>query len=272
MITKVEARTPDGDVLVLSLDAEVGILVQEINGLDPVKASITSSKYATSDGGRLQSTRRDARNITMKLGLEPDYVVDSVRELRTRLYGFFMPEAQVSLRFYMIDGLTVDIQATVESFDSPMFTKTPTVDISLLCFEPDFLATTPTVVSGNTVSGTSETLLQYPGSSETGFEFKLNLNRSLSAFTIYCRAPNGSISTFDFAASLVSGDVLTFSTVDGNKSVILRRSGVDSSLLYAMSSQSSWLKLFPGDNHIRVYATGAAIPYTLTYTARYGGL
>jgi hypothetical protein len=78
----------------------------------------------------------------------------------------------------------------------------------------------------------------------------------------------------DFSASLVAGDIVTISTVRGNKQVTLNRGGTLSSLLYAMSSQSiNWVELIPGgDNVIRFYATGAAIPFDLTYTPRYGGL
>jgi hypothetical protein len=76
----------------------------------------------------------------------------------------------------------------------------------------------------------------------------------------------------DFAGSLVSGDVLTISTVSGNKYVTLKRASVVSSLLYGISPTSKWLEFLPGDNYIRVYATGATIPYTITYTKRYGGL
>jgi hypothetical protein len=100
----------------------------------------------------------------------------------------------------------------------------------------------------------------------------LNVNRALSAFTIYHDPPDGTLRQMDFAASLISGDVLTVSTISGNKYANLLRSGVTSSVLYGVSPQSAGPVLQPGDNYIRVYATGAAIPWNIKYTNRYGGL
>lgn len=273
MITMMEVRTPQGTLLSLPLaDTSSGIIVQEINGLDPVKATLVSSSFAMMDGAQYQTSRRDLRNITMTLGLSPDYVVNSVRDLRSRLMQFFMPKSQVSLRFYMDDGLIVDILGRVESFETPLFTQEPKVDISILCFDPDFMGTAPVDLTGSTVSTSVETHVVYEGTVETGFVFTLNVDRTLTEFTIYNRPPDNSIRSLDFQASLIAGDVLTISTIPGAKSVMLNRSGADSSLLYGMSPQSNWIEFFPGDNYLQVYAVGAAIPYGIEYTARYGGL
>lgn len=273
MITLVEARTQQGALLSLPLDdVSSGIVIQDIGGLDPVKATIVSSSFAGRDGSQYQSSKREARNITIKFGIEPDYVEDSVRDIRIRLMAFFMPKSQVSLRFYDSDGLTVEIAGRVESFDSPLFAAEPTADISIVCFDPDFIERTPVVLSGSSVSSTANTHLFYPGSIETGFKFVLNVNRSLTQFTLYNTPADNSVRVLDFAASLIAGDTVTISTVAGAKSVTLTRAGINSSLLYGMSSQSDWLEFFPGDNFYRVYAVGAAIPYSITYTTRHGGL
>jgi hypothetical protein len=75
-----------------------------------------------------------------------------------------------------------------------------------------------------------------------------------------------------FAEPLIAGDVLTISTVSGNKHATLTRAGSDSSLLFGVAPDASWINLFPGPNYIRVYTEGAAIPYTITYTSKVGGL
>jgi hypothetical protein len=273
MLSKVEVRGAQGNLLVLILEDVVeGLLVEEITGLDPVKATIVSSSFATMDGSQYQSSRRESRNITIKLGLEPDPTEDTVRTLRKRVYDFFMPKAPVDLRFFMEDGLTVNISGRVESCESAMFVEEPTVDISIINFDPDFLNLTPTVLAGSTTSTTTETLIDYDGTVETGIEFALNVNRTLGEFTIYHRLPNDEIRTLDFAASLVSGDVLKINTVTGNKGATLTRTSVVSPVMYGISPQSNWIELTSGDNHIRVYAEGAAIPYTIQYVTRYGGL
>ena len=172
----------------------------------------------------------------------------------------------------MDDGSIVDIAGRVESFESPLFSNEPKVDISIICFDSDFIDSTSVTLSGSTVSSTAETHLDYEGTIETGFVFVLHVNRSLTEFTIYNRPPDNNPRVLDVAAAMVSGDTLTISTINGSKSVLLTRSGITTSLLYAMSSQSSWVDFQPGDNYFRIYATGAAIPYTITFTPRYGGL
>lgn len=273
MITKVEVRTTLGELLTLSLeDVTSGVIVKGIEGLNPVKATIVSSSFAMLPGAQYQGSNREPRYITLKLGLEPDYNVSSVSDLRMDLYNFFLPQTQINLRIFMASGLVVNIDGMVEDFAADFFVQEPEVSIPIICFLPDLLAVNSVSVNGATVSDTTEMTVSYPGNISTGFSLVLNVNRSISAFTVYNKPPDNSVRSMDFAASLVAGDVVTISTVAGSKSVTRTRSGVTTSLLYSMSTQSPWIELMRGDNLLRVYAVGAAIPYTITYTAKYGGL
>lgn len=273
MLNKVEVRTAQGTLLTLSLaDPSNGYLVKDIGGLDPVKATMVSSSFAGLEGEQFQSSRREKRNITMKLGYLPDYSVNSVRNLRNNLYSFFMPQSNVNLRFY-VDGLTpFDIVGKVEVCDSPLFAKDPEANISILCFDSDFYNETPVSLSGNTVSTTTTTPIDYVGSLETGMTFTLNVNRSLSSFTLNNTTPDNQLQQLSVAIPLVSGDILKISTTPGAKSVMLTRGSATTSVLYAVSPQSQWLEFKQGVNQFRVYASGAAIPYTLSYVNKYGGL
>lgn len=273
MLYKVELRTPTGMLLELPLDdISNGFAVENIQGLDPGKATITSSPYAKKSGGRFQSSRRETRNILLLIGLEPDYVNHTVRDLRTQLYSYLMPENQIFLRFYDSDGLTVNIEGRVESFEIALFSQTPAVYVSILCFDPDFTALDSILISRNTVASSTEFLVEYDGTAETGINFVLNVDRSLTEFTIYHRGPDNVTTSLDVAATMASGDVVTINTVVGSKSITLLRASVLSSLMYAMPPESEWTTLKQGDNHLRVYATGAVIPFTIEYTPRYGGL
>lgn len=275
MLTMVEVRTPQGTLLSLPLaDSSSGIEVRDIGGLEAVKATLASSSFANLPGAQFQSSHRETRNITMKLGLQP--VTGSVKSLRTMLYSFLMPESTVSLRFYDEDGTTVDIAGTVETFDSPLFSADPEASISIMCFQPDFVSTVPIVVSGVSVSDSTEIVVTYNGSIKTGFEFVYTVaGHTVSEFTIYNRLPDGTTQSLDFQGGLAIGDVVTISTVTGDKSVTkVDHLGVGSSVLYAMTPQSTWLNLYPGDNHIRVYSTAleAGMDYQITYSEHYGGL
>lgn len=273
MLTKVEVRNPAGNLLTLPLeDVSDGYILKDVEGLDPVKATIISSTFASLDGVQYQTARREARNLIVKLGLEPDYSSSSVRALRSNLYNWFMTKAPVNLTFYDSDGLIVRIDGIVEDYVGPLFVKEPEAAVYITCPNPDLVELAPVTGSGNTVSTTTEFLITYNGSVETSIKFDLLLNRSLSAFTIYHRPPDNIIRSFDFMASLVNLDTLSIDTTVGQKAITLTRSGVQSSLLYGRQPGSAWFLLQPGVNHFRFYATGAAIPFNYSYTERHGGM
>lgn len=273
MLTTVEVRNPAGDLLSLPLDdISDGYVLQDVEGIDPVKATIVSSTFATLDGVQYQTARREARNLLITLGLEPDYASSSVRELRSNLYNWFMSKAAVNLRFYDSDGLVVEINGRVESLEAPLFVKEPKAVISVLCSNPDFVELDEVTGEGDTVSDTTEFLIVYNGTVETGIRFELNLDRSLTDFSIIHRPPDGIFRTLDFEASLLDLDVVTIDTNVGQKSFILSRSSVESSILYARQPGSAWFLLQPGDNYFRFYAAGDPIPFTYAFTERHGGL
>lgn len=275
MLTRVDVSTPQGDLLSFQLDdEEAPYLIQDIDGLDPVKATITTTAFAGLDGVQFQSARREARNIVITAGLNPNPLTDTVRGLRSRLYAFFMPTTKVDLTFYDDEGPDVTISGVVEDAPAPLFTQEPAMNISVMCPTPDFVDVSTThIADGMTTSSNTGRILPYSGTSKTGTVITLNVNRTLSDFTIYHQPPNDDLRQLDFSAPLVAGDVLTINSVTGSKGVTLTRGGTITSLLYGKSPQSSWIEFLPGGNNvITFYATGAGVPYTLDYVARYGGL
>lgn len=276
MLERVEIRSAQGALLTLSLDdISNGYVLEDIDGLDPTKANIISTPFAQTDGEQFQASRREKRNVTIQLVFAPDEANQTVQALRRNLYGYFMPKSKVKVRFFHDEApFVADLDAIVEDFNSPKFVKEPFAHISLLSMESDFYAPEPTTLTGATTSTSVETKVVYDGSVETGFLFRLNVNRTLSEFTIHHRPADGSLRTLAFVAPipLQAGDILEISTVTRNKFATLRRAGSSSSILFAISPQSSWINLFPGDNMLRVYAEGAAVPFQIEYTTKFGGL
>jgi len=273
MIEKVDISNALGSTLQIELgDPSTGLLVEDIGGLGPVKATVVESTSAGVDGAQLQSMRREGRDITFKINLEPDYVTETVWDLRQRVYNFFMTKMKVSLRFYMTSGLYVDIAGVVETCEPDIFTAEPAMNVSIRCSKPDFIDPNTTLTNLNTTALTVGTDINYVGSVESGIVMTLNVNRTLNEFTIYNTPPDGVLRQLDFSAALQAGDVLKISTVVGSKYVTLTRATVTSSLLYAVSPTSNWIEFFQGINKFRLYAVGAAIPYTIQYTTKYGGL
>lgn len=274
MLSKIEVTNAAGALLTLELeDISDGIILEDVDGIGPVKATIVSSSFAQQDGEQYHSSRREKRNITLKLAFRPNYDIGgTVRALRHRMYKFFMTKTPISMRFYDTEGPEVDIQGRIEDCEPTIFTIEPGMDISILCFDPDFIDVDTETISGSTTATTTETPVVYDGTVETGVVFTLNVNRTITEFTIYHRSPDGLLRSMDVAAPMVTGDVLKISTVPGNKYATLTRTGTSTSALDYVSPQAYWLELSEGDNYLRVYAEGSAIPYTIEYNTRYGGL
>lgn len=272
MLSSVEIRNAKNQSLDLSLwDPETGYPVKDIQGLDPVKAVIVTSSFATMDGVQYQTSRREARNIIFKLGMEPDYVASSVRQLRNGLYTFFMPKSQVAFRFVDESGEALSIEGRVESCDAPLFTQEPEATISIVCVNPDFYQATPYLIEAETVSNGDSLGFTYAGSVNTGFDFQMNIDRSIEGLMLYS-SDNVVVQNMEINYDFLAGDILKVCTIPNQKKVMLTRDGLEESILYALTPQSPWATIEPGNNQIRVYVEGDPIPYTITYTAKFGGL
>lgn len=272
-ISMVEVVSENSETLQFPFkDLSANYYITNIEGLDPVKAELTSSSYGTVDGAQLQATRRESRNIVITLEYNPDWESNSVRSLRQILYSNMMPESNVLLRFILSDDTVAEITGTVESFESPIFAKDPEATLSVICFKPDFYDPDQVTWPTTTAADLTENVLTYDGNIASGFLFRLLVDRELADFTLFVRGPDSIVYEMDFAAPLDDGDIVEISTVPGNKYCQLIRSGVASSLLYAISPQSDWPFLKPGANNIRVYCAGAAVDCEFIYTKMYGGL
>ncbi len=273
MLTVVEVTNPGGATLrLVPDDTENGYSVREITGLDPVTAVLTSSSLAQVDGAQPQNARRDIRNITMKLGFEPDYVDTTVASLRAVLYDFFMSKALVDIGFYIDDILFAVISGQVEDFQAPMFVSDPEADISIVCYDPDFMAPEAVVISTATVTDSTTAEIDYAGSSDCGVIFELSIDTSVGAIQLQNTTPAGNVQTFTVTYPFIADDVVTINTIPLQKSIKLLRAGFETSLLSAYDSHSDWIALQRGANFFRATASGETEDYTLTYTPRYGGL
>lgn len=274
MLRRMDVVTRRGTTLSFDIfENDSGYQIADVEGLDPVKATLSSSAYVGRDGEEYQSGRRGFRQIKLLLDLEPDFLTQTFSTLRENLYDFMMPNEFVQLRFFKDTGLEVDIDAVVESHSSPMSKDgDQQAGITFICFEPDLVDPRMVQMNSQTVSDSTVTEIDYPGSIRTGVVVILNVNRNLPGFTIYNSVEEGVLSQLDFSHALINGDQLVVSSLKGAKGITLTRAGTSSSLLYGRSVQSTWIELSKGINEFRVYAPGDPVPFTLEYVVRYGGL
>lgn len=272
MLTMVTVDGPRGTLYLPLTDASQGYVVKDIQGLDPVKATLSSSTLATMDGAIFQNARREPRNITMTIGLESDYVSNTVADLRTNLYAYLMTKGIVTFSLYKDPGEPfAKTVAIVEDVNNNMFTTDPEINVSLMCYDPDLYAPSETVLQSTSDPDGDLTQLYYPGTSETGITLDITVPSISGEVRIVNTRPDTVQQMLRVAGNFVVGDQLTIDTNPGTKRVGIKRSGIAISGLYLLDKTSSWISLQEGTNQFQVYYNGAPTPYTVRYIVKYGG-
>lgn len=274
MIEKIEVRTLFGKQLTLQMqDSDNGLFIKELEGLDPTKANIVTTSFAGRDGVQRQASRREARYPKIKLGFDPGAGL-SVSSLRDELYKLFMTKMQITLRYFRTDGLVVDVEGEIEDFVSPRNTQDPDATIHIFCFDPDFKGIVTKVANGQTVTGEDAEgrILDYAGTVETGFLFKMTVPYNVPVFSLTNIPGDNNARVLDFNYPMQAGDLIEISTVTGDKGAWVTRGGQRKSALNGVSAISDWVNLYQGENLISVFMEGAPVNFTIEYTDKYGGI
>lgn len=271
MLTMVSAQNPAaGELLLPLLDSSGGYSVKDIEGLGPVKATLTSTTLATLDGARLNNKRREPRNIILTLGLETDWVTNTVAGLRRDLYKWFAPKSEIAFNLFEDDEPFGSTLAVVESCEPNMFTADPEVVISLMCFDPDIYGDVIEIDSSTVADETTQEIV-YAGTTDAGIIFEMTFVENATSVILYNTRPDGNIQVLNLEGAFSTGDVLTINTIPGQRSATRNASGLVSSILSYLHTRSDWISLEQGSNLFRAYYNGTVTPFTLTYTNQYGG-
>lgn len=279
MLTKVEVQTRSNQFLTFDLEDEDNeYYIKDITNLDPVKAEMVSSGLASVDGDQYQSSRLGPRNPVITLGLQ-DIADNSIRALRQQLYGYFMPKSSVTLVFHDDEYKPVKLSGRVEDFSSPPFQKDPEATISVICFDPAFYELDTQVVDASIpVSGSADVSIPYSGTLDTGLVLKVTINNDAGApngIQLTMQKSAGQTELMEIRYPLVKNDVLTVSTLPGEKTVTLNRNNQVDSILYALTYQSGWISLSPGTNKLRIngpIAASRASSASISWVNKHGGL
>lgn len=272
MITSFEVQSPSGTSIGFEVsNVNNGYQVQDVEGLDPVRANIVTTSFSNMDGELYQASRREKRNIIITLGLVPDFVNRTVSQLRNALYSIMMPKSQVTLRFFRSDGSILIISGRVETFDAPLFTDNPKATISILCFDPDFQSP-ETTLAMNSISDNTLQPIPYDGSVSSGIAIVLPVTRSIAGFTATLQRDGETPTSLIYDGGLLAGDLVTVSTIPGNKFAERIRAGESTSILAGISPYSNWLYLDRGSNNFGLKIAGAPIAYSIIFNTRFGGL
>lgn len=278
MLTSIQLREEDNTTL---FTLPVGVpsssspfFVSNVDGLGPVRASITTSPYAISDGTIFQHASVPFRNIVMDVEIKPNSSMGTdVAEHRETLYEYLPPKRELNLvlvrnNFTNGNSDVLKIKAYVEAVEPSIFSNDPKVQISLICPDPHFAGYTPVIINGKL----GELLdVSSFGSASSGFLFDITLTKALSKLTI----DPGFGEPLAYTESMLVGDRIRISTVMGDKYVRRTRAGVTTNELEKITQGSMGMGL---DKRVRKFyvnkgtAAADAQNYTIRVTPKYVGL
>jgi phage-related protein len=251
------------------------IQIRNIEGLDPVKASVNTSPYGSVPGESYVGSSVPKRNIVLTVGLNPDWDDWTYEKLRRMVYHYFTPSMPTRLVFYSDDIVPVEIVGVVESVENNQFSKDPELIVSVICPDPYFTALEPVVLTGlSAAENAPVTTIDYAGSVEAGIYVKVT--------HIADPTPDEDIGIqlgltfFGVHAVVDSSNYFEMSSIPMQKYVqnINLNTGVITNLLSQIYIQqgSLWPMLQPGENEFSVYTDVNPHDWELTYFERFGGL
>lgn len=282
MLTEVKAYSSWQSAPDLLLDsmgqAETDFIqVRNIEGLSPVKASISGAPLAVTDGTSFTGANVLSRNIVLTLGLNPDWQVWSYEALRRLLYAYFIPKRLTRLRFSSDDMPDVQIDGYVEDILINQFSPDPEYQVSILCPNPHFVAVEPEIIQGQAIHemGDIETI-NYNGNVPAGIFVEVVHVADPEPESIAIQIGNPAITHFMVETSVDAMKYFQMSSVPLNKyvqSIDLSTSTIIN-LLNKVHIQegSAWPTLEPGENHFHVITDVGDQDFTLKYYERFGGL
>lgn len=244
--------------------------VNFIDGLGPVKADVSSGRYANRKKGYISGSTIGERNIVLTLELNPSYFDgESMESLRTELYRLAPPDGEVSLVFVTDGGRQLRTQGRVETSDTPLFVQSPMVQISILCPDPFMHGETKSQTFGRTSNAFMEVTVE--GQEVTEFALTTATFTASTGYELLVEG-GGKSQIFSCAGPFPSGRQLLINTEVGGKIFEMN----NQSMIHNMTASSSWPVLYPGLNTLRVRLSGGDLTvqnnHTLVFTERYIGL
>lgn len=275
MIEYVKIENSEKESLELSLSNPVssGMFIRSIKGLGPPSAAINMSEYATTDGGRFNSSRGQNRNVVLRLGFLPNPTIEA-----TRLLSYKMFPVKEKVRITVkTDTRTVYADGYVENNEPDIFSRKEGCSISVLCpagewfgvrqqytpffgvnggFEFPFSneSITEPLIELSTLDDGDRKDMEYNGDREIGAIINIVFYGPCGNVTVYHTQSRKEITIDLSAVEAKTGtpigkyDEIIISTVRGEKACILARNGESINILSCLTADSEWFLLQRGKN------------------------
>lgn len=281
MLTEVVRVSPPGAtypdfVMPVLVPDSTGMFISQIEGLEPVAENITTKAFAGGSGEYFTGRQRGKRNIVLHFGFETQgYDVTAARE---NLSGQFYNDARkptdigTTLRFVFDDRDPVLISGYAETIEGDRFSSDLDFQISIICPQPNFIAENVSTATGTTDYDPAFTTLTSLGNRDCGLIVKLipevgledNIGNDMTYITAVPTSTSGvyraynmleiNPHTADLPDPMMAGEEFWMDSRLGKKSVYIYNptTGEVRNALRGMTQDSTWPKLFPGDNVFRI--------------------
>jgi len=250
--------------------------IRDVQGLGPVKANVNTTPLGSMDGESYTGSLVPKRNIVLTIGLNPDWDVWSMEELRGLLDLYFMPKQPTRLIFRRDDKPDAEIYGIVEGLEPNIFSKDVEVQVSIICPDPDFVAVNPTIITGIAQASATPVEVEYNGSLKTGFTLNVTYQSGASPTSVVVQLGDPIENHFQVAAPITSTKYFAMCSRPGNKYVqnVELGTGVITNLLSAVTIKqgSEWPMLEPGTNEFLVDTDVGIQDWELSFSEKFGGL
>lgn len=222
--------------------------IKSVDGFGPPDRDIAIA--STAAGGRFQGVTVQDRELVVLIGLNPDWDSgETPKVLRDNLYTMLNTGYDPKVDVQLMSGLlpVAHEYAYISKFETALFSADPMVQITFKTLNPTFRSLGPISYNPEDLSESTPDIYNY-GTAETGFMFAVAFTGSMSSWYIK-QAENQNIG-MTFKTSFASGDILSVSTIPGQRYVHLKKHrGKVKNSLSILTGDSEWIQLHPGHNH-----------------------
>jgi hypothetical protein len=288
--------------LELTRPEKSGFIVLPSEGLvEPVKATINTTKIATLDGATYNSAYLEQRDIVLNLRFL-ESATETIEDIRLKSYRYFPERRRIKL-VIETDRHIVETHGYVEHNKPEVFSEMEGASITILCADPYLYSTEignttfsgvtpafsfpfsnesmtePTLIFG-VIEHKTEDVIYYDGDSNVGMTIIIHATGEVGNLAIYnvTAREQMRIDTAKLAAltgsGIISGDTITIETKQRNKSITLLRDGVAINILNCLDRGTAWLTLTKGDNIIayRAESGSSNVQFRVEYRNAYEGV
>lgn len=246
--------------------------VKTIIGLD---ADEITSRYYGGSASKFYNLSLLKRDIVIRIELNPRFALnESYSDLRDSMYKMIASSRSGILDIHFKNGVNTiaKLSGFVKKFEAPHFTQTPELQLTIECKDPLLKAPTRTTVDVTGLDPALTTIQDNLSTAPHGFMFEVSFLGALATFSI--ADPNDASWVFEVspAGGFLIGDILHFSSEQGEKFIYIER-GLDTIYLAdVITSGSVWPILFPGDNVFAIENPASVQWDAISYCATYWGV